>query len=68
MKFVISFQSKTQPENTGFFYRNRKVGFSSVNNLNMARKFKTEPEALRILADLETREGEWYIFELNEVA
>jgi hypothetical protein len=34
----------------------------------MARKFKTEPEALRVLADLETREGEWYFFELNEVA
>ena len=68
MKYAISFQSKTDSNNTGYFFRNRKVGFTGVNNLTMARKFKTESEAIRVLTNLESREGEWYFFELNEVA
>jgi hypothetical protein len=66
-RFIIEFQSKTVPENRGYFYRPRKVGFSSVYNIDMARKFKTEELARRCLQHLEEVEGEWYTFEIKMI-
>ncbi len=67
MYYVIWFKSKVEDNNTGFFYRNRKEGFTSVYTTDMAKKFITGAEARRIKALLEAKEGEYYDFEIREV-
>ena len=67
MKYVIWFTSLTTDNNSGFFCRNRKVGFTSVYNADSAKKFKTKEEAIGVLTNLEAKEGEYYKFEIREV-
>lgn len=67
MKYVIWFKSKTEANNEGFYFRNRKVGFTSVTTTDRARKFITGADARRIKAQLEAKEGDYYIFEIREV-
>ena len=66
-QFVLYFKSKVVADNCGYFYRNRTEGFSSVHVLDRAKKFKTETEALIVKADLVSREGAWYDFEIQEI-
>lgn len=66
-RFVIYYQSKSEPKNFGYVFRNRKVGFSAVWNLDRARKFKTRAQAEVMLTDIKSREGNWYTFEINEI-
>ena len=67
MKYVIWFKSKVQDNNTGFFFRSSKEGFTSVLTADRARKFITGAEARRAKAHLEAKEGEYYDFEIREV-
>ena len=41
-QYIIYFESKVVEDNKGYFYRNRKVGFSAVFQYERAKKFKTE--------------------------
>lgn len=66
-QYIIYFESKVVNGNNGYFYRNRKVGFSAVFQYERAKKFKTEPEAFARLKDLKAREGEYYNFEIKEI-
>lgn len=66
-QFVLYFKSKVVADNCGYFYRNRSEGFLSVPTLERARKFKTESEAFVVKADLVSREGAWYDFEIQEI-
>lgn len=68
MKYVIWFKSKVQDNNTGFFFRSRKEGFTSVPTAERARKFITGADARRVKAQLEYKEGEYYDFVIKEVA
>lgn len=65
--FVIYFQSKVEETNTGYFYRNRKEGFTSVFKPERAKKFQTMDKAEERLAMLTDKEGEYYYFEVQEV-
>ena len=67
MKYVIWFKSKTVENNTGFYFRNRKVGFTGVPTADRARKFITGAEVRKIKTLLEAKEGEYYDFEIQEV-
>ncbi len=66
-QFVLYFKSKAVADNCGYFYRNRTEGFSSVPTLERARKFKSETEVIAVKADLVSREGAWYAFEIKEI-
>jgi len=66
-QYIIYFESKVVEDNKGYFYRNRKVGFSAVFQYERAKKFKTEVEAFIRLKDLKKREGEYYNFEIKEI-
>ena len=67
IKYVIYFQSKVEDDNKGYFYRNRKVGFTAVFQPERAKKFKTEDTAFAQLKTLQEKEGEFYIFEIKEI-
>ena len=66
-KYIIYFQSKVEENNSGYFYRNRKEGFTSVFKPERAKKFKTEDTAFAQLKTLQEKEGEYYDFEIKEV-
>ena len=66
-RFVIYHQSKLDPNNCGYVFRNHKIGFSAVMMPNRARKFKTVAEAQVMLANIESREGSWYTFDIKEI-
>lgn len=66
-KYVIYFQSKVEDNNSGYFYRNRKVGFTAVPQPERAKKFKAEDQAFAMLKTLQEKEGEYYDFEIKEV-
>ena len=66
-QYVIYFQSKVLKSNVGFFYRDRKEGFTSVLKSDRARKFKTEAAALARLRALQEKEGEYYDFKIEEI-
>ena len=65
-KFIIKFVSKVVPSNEGYFFRMRKVGFSSVLQRSRARKFTTIENAFDMRDKLEAAEGEWYTFTIEE--
>ena len=67
MSYVIYFQSKVEDKNIGYFYRNRKEGFTSVFQPERAKKFKTEDTAFAMLKTLQEKEGEYYNFEIKEL-
>lgn len=67
IKYVIYFQSKIESNNFGYFYRNRKEGFTSVFQPERAKKFKHEDNAFAQLKLLQEKEGEYYDFEIKEV-
>lgn len=67
-QYVIYFKSKVEESNTGFFYRDRKEGFTSVLKSDRARKFKTEAAALVRLWALQEKEGEYYDFKIEEIS
>ena len=67
MKYVIWFNSKVMDDNSGFFYRNRKEGFTAVPQSDRAKKFKTKENAEDMLETLKVKEGEYYDFEIREV-
>lgn len=66
-KYIIYFQSKIESNNHGYFYRNRKEGFTSVYQPERAKKFKTEDNAFIQLKLLQEKEGEYYDFEIQGV-
>lgn len=66
-QYVIYFQSKVEGSNAGFFYRNRKEGFTSVFKADRAKKFKTEDAAFASLKTLQEKEGEYYDFKIEEI-
>ena len=66
-QYIIYFQSKVENDNKGYFYRNRKVGFTSVFKPEKAKKFKAEDTAFAQLKTLQEKEGEYYIFEIKEI-
>ena len=66
-QYTIFFQSKVEDDNKGYFYRNRKEGFTSVFQPERAKKFKTEDTAFSMLKTLQEKEGEFYIFEIKEI-
>ena len=67
MKYVIWFSSKVEEDNSGFFLRALKEGFTSVLTSDSAKTFITGAEARKIKALLESKEGEYYDFEIREV-
>ena len=67
MKYVIWFNSKVEDNNSGFFFRKRKEGFTSVYQQERARQFKTKECAELVLAGLVAKEGEYYDFEIKEI-
>ena len=67
IKYVIYFQSKVEDTNKGYFYRNRKEGFTSVFKPERAKMFKTEDTAFAQLKTLQEKEGAFYIFEIKEI-
>lgn len=66
-QYVIYFQSKVEESNVGFFYRDRKEGFTSVFKADRAKKFKTEDAAFARLKNLQEKEGEYYDFKIEEI-
>lgn len=66
-QYIIFFQSKVEDDNKGYFYRNRKEGFTSVFQPERAKKFKTEDMAFSRLKTLQEKEGAFYIFEIKEI-
>ena len=66
-QYVIYFQSKVEESNVGFFYRDRKVGFTSVFKADRAKKFKTENAAFARLKTLQEKEGDYYTFKIEEI-
>lgn len=66
-QYVIHFQSKVEESNVGFFYRDRKEGFTSVFKADRAKKFKTEDAAFARLKTLQEKEGEYYNFKIEEI-
>ena len=66
-QYVIHFQSKVEESNVGFFYRDRKEGFTSVFKADRAKKFKTEEAAFARLKTLQEKEGEYYNFKIEEI-
>lgn len=67
MKLVISFKSLVDETNKGYFKRMKKIGFTSVNNVDNARKFKNKKEVNIIIDKLKATEGKYYNFEVWEV-
>lgn len=67
-RYVIWFESKVCDDNVGYFYRNRKVGFTSSHSPERAQRFKTLEGAEKRLADLVSREGEYYNFKIKVVS
>lgn len=67
-QYVIYFESKVEESNVGFFYRDRKEGFTAVLKADRARKFKTEAAALVRLWALQEKEGEYYDFKIEEIS
>lgn len=67
IKYVIYFQSRVESNNVGYFYRNRKEGFTSVFKPERAKKFKHEDNAFAQLKLLQEKEGEYYDFEIKEI-
>lgn len=67
MKLVIYFKSLVDEKNKGYFKRMRKIGFSSVNNVDNAKIFKNRKEVNIILDKLKATEGKYYNFEVWEV-
>lgn len=67
MELVIYFKSLVDETNKGYFLRMRKTGFSSVNNVDRARKFKSQKDVNIILDKLKNMEREYYKFEVWEV-
>ena len=65
--YVIWFASKVEENNSGYFYRNRKEGFTSVFKPERAKKYKTEDTAFAQLKTLQEKEGEYYNFEIKEI-
>ena len=68
MKYVIWFDSLIVENNSGYFFRKRKEGFTSVHSPDRARLYKTRQTAARMLARLNADEGDYYKFEIREVA
>lgn len=66
-KYVIWFNSKVIEDNSGYFYRNRKEGFTAVPQPERAKTFKTEDQAFAMLKTLQEKEGEYYDFEIKEI-
>ena len=54
-QYTIFFQSKVEDDNKGYFYRNRKEGFTSVFQPERAKKFKTEDTAFAMLKTLQDK-------------
>lgn len=67
MELVIYFKSLVDETNKGYFLRMRKTGFSSVNNVDRARKFKSQKDVNIILDKLKNMERKYYKFEVWEV-
>ena len=67
-QYVIYFKSKVEESNVGFFYRSCKEGFTSVLKADRAKKFKTEAAALARLRALQSKEGEYYDFKIEEIS
>lgn len=67
MELVIFFESKTDKENKGYFKNMKKIGFSSVHNVNNARKFRGFKQVIPILEKLNELEGKYYSFSIWEV-
>lgn len=67
-QYVIYFKSKVEESNVGFFYRNRKEGFTSVLKADRAKMFKTEAAARARLRALQEKEGEYYDFKIEEIS
>lgn len=67
MELVIYFKSLVDETNKGYFLRMRKTGFSSVNNVDRARKFKSQKDVNIILDKLKNTERKYYKFEVWEV-
>ena len=67
MELVIYFKSLVDETNKGYFLRMRKTGFSSVNNVDRDRKFKSQKDVNIILDKLKNMEREYYKFEVWEV-
>ena len=65
--YVIWFTGKVEENNSGYFYRNRKEGFTSVFKPERAKKYKTEDTAFAQLKTLQEKEGEYYNFEIKEI-
>ena len=66
-QYIIFFQSKVEDKNKGYFYRNRKEGFTSVFQPERAKRFQTEDTAFSRLKSLQEKEGEYYDFEIKEI-
>lgn len=67
MKLVISFKSLVDETNKGYFKRMRKIGFSSVSNVDNAKIFKNRKDINSIIDKLKATEGKYYNFEVWEV-
>lgn len=66
LKYRLKFTSKTDPNNTGYFIRKRKVGFTacSLKHPEMAKEFKTEADVEDVMQFMQEQgELDYYTFE-----